>query len=197
MAVRRKRISARYLIRVDLQDIRPVIWRQIWVEGQMNLAQLHHVIQAAMGWTDAHLHEFTIGEKHYGRPSDDDLIDYPMLDERRFLLRDLLRADLEFLYLYDFGDDWRHMIRVERAEQHDEPYGAAFVVAGARACPPEDSGGSPGYQQFLDQLAADPHDEDVRSFFEWTGEDFNPDVYDRRSANAALLRMAWNGWGIK
>ena len=197
MAVRRKRISARYLIRVDLQDIRPVIWRQIWVEGQMTLVQLHHVIQAAMGWTDAHLHEFTIGEKHYGKPSDDDLIDYPILDERRFLLRDLLTADLEFLYLYDFGDDWRHTIRVERTEQQDEPYGAAFVVAGVRACPPEDSGGSPGYQQFLDQLAADPHDEAVRSFLEWAGEDFNPDVYDRRSANAALLRMAWNGWGKK
>ena len=102
-----------------------------------------------------------------------------------------------FLYLYDFGDDWRHMIRVERAEQHDEPSGAAFVVAGARACPPEDSGGAPGYQEFLDQLAADPHDAEVRTFLEWAGEDFNPDVYDRRSANAALLRMAWNGWGKK
>jgi hypothetical protein len=82
MAVRRTRSSMRYLIRVDLQDIQPAIWRQIWVEGQMNLLELHHVLQAAMGWTDAHLHEFTIAEKHYGRPSDDDLIDYPILDER-------------------------------------------------------------------------------------------------------------------
>jgi HAE1 family hydrophobic/amphiphilic exporter-1 len=29
------------------------------------------------------------------------------------------------------------------------------------------------------------------------GKDFDPDKFDRRAANAALLRMAWNQWGEK
>jgi len=84
-----------------------------------------------------------------------------------------------------------HIVRVEQAKTIDQPRGAAFIEAGARACPPEDAGGPPGYQEFLDRLAADPRDEEVASFLQWAGEDFDPDRFDRRSANAALLR--WLG----
>jgi hypothetical protein len=183
----------RYRLRVELEDITPMIWRELWVEGQMTLAQLHHIVQAAMGWTDAHLHEFKIDGVRYGKPHEED--DLPIVDERRLRLRDLLRQGLEFTYVYDFGDHWVHNILVELAESQDEPYGAATVVVGAGACPPEDCGGVP--QSFLDQRRSQPNSAEVRSFLQWAGEDFDPDVYDRRSANAALLRMAWNGWGKK
>ena len=187
----------RYQLRVELQGVRPAIWRAIWVEAQMSLGELHHIIQAAMGWTDAHLHEFEINGVRYGKPDPDDLAEVAVVDERRVLLSDVLTASLQFTYLYDFGDDWMHQVRVEQAEPQDEPYGAAFVHAGDRACPPEDSGGPSQYQEFLNQLAADPQSDDVQSFMRWAGEDFNPELYDRRGANAALLRLAWNGWGKK
>lgn len=198
MPVRRpaaSRRSMRYRLRVELEDITPMIWREWWVEGDMTLAQLHHILQAAMGWTDAHLHEFEMGGVRYGQPHEEN--DMPVVDERKLRLRTLLRPGLEFTYTYDFGDDWVHTVRVEIAEPQDEPYGAATVVAGARACPPEDCGGASEYQAFLDQCRAQPNSEEVRSFLEWAGEDFDADGYDRRSANAALLRMAWNGWGKK
>jgi hypothetical protein len=187
----------RYRLRIELAEIRPVIWRQVWVEGHMHLLQLHHIIQAAMGWTDAHLHDFTIAGVRYSIPRDDDPNDLPVIDERTIRLDRILKPGLSFEYQYDFGDSWIHLVRVEQAKKIDQPYGAAFVEAGARACPPEDAGGAPGYQEFLDRLAADPRHEEVASFLQWAGEDFDPDRFDRRAANAALLRMAWNGWGTK
>lgn len=70
-----------------------------------------------------------------------------------------------------------------------------YVEAGERACPPEDSGGIPGYQGFLDAWTQDGKGEEVCEFLEWAGEDFDPARFDRHAANAAILRMAWNRWG--
>lgn len=55
MATSRKTTAKRrYRLRVELDGVTPIIWQEIWVEGQMPLIQLHHILQAAMGWTDAH-----------------------------------------------------------------------------------------------------------------------------------------------
>ena len=54
--------------RVTLQDIEPPIWRHLLLPPPLNLAELHHVLQAAFGWRDEHLHEFIIGGLIYGAP---------------------------------------------------------------------------------------------------------------------------------
>ncbi|WP_045226949.1 plasmid pRiA4b ORF-3 family protein [Methyloterricola oryzae] len=187
----------RYQLRVELQDISPIIWRLIWVESNLSLVQLHHVVQAAMGWSDAHLHEFTIDDMHYATPHPEDDLDRPLSDERRVRLHTLLKPGLEFEYLYDFGDSWQHTIRVERAESVKELYGYAHIEAGSRACPPDDCGGPCAYQAFLDQLKTDPRNEEVTEFLNWAGNDFDPSRFDRHAANATLSRMAWNRWGTK
>lgn len=184
-----------YRLRVELADVKPLIWRTLWVEGQFTLVQLHHILQAAMGWSDAHLHQFDIGGRRYATPHAEDLIEPPPIDERTVRLGDLLSIGLRLDYNYDFGDGWRHHIVVEAAVPIKEPYGAARIEAGARACPPEDCGGPYGYQAFLDGLAKDPSNEEIVSFLQWAGEDFDPDRFDRHAANTALLRMAWNRWG--
>lgn len=56
------------LLRVELLGVSPSIWRKLWVSNIMTLAHLHHILQAAMGWTDAHLHQFTIEGVRYGPP---------------------------------------------------------------------------------------------------------------------------------
>ena len=184
-----------YLLQVELEDVTPKIWRQVWVDSGMSLHTLHHVLQATMGWTDAHLHEFSIKGKRYSLPDPEDDPGRLPLDEREVLLGQIMEPGLEFKYLYDYGDSWSHVIRVEEVKLVTEPYGAAFVDAGQGACPPEDSGGAPGYQDFLDLLRDDPESEDAQSFLQWAGEDFDPGRFDRHAANAALLRMAWNRWG--
>jgi len=196
MATPRKTTAKyRYRLRVELEGVTPVIWREIWVEGQMSLTQLHHILQAAMGWTDAHLHQFTIAGKTYATPHPEDDSEREVIDERKVALHKVLNRDLQFHYDYDFGDSWRHLIRVEEVKPQTNPYGAAYVDAGARACPPEDSGGSGSYQDFLGDLKSRPKSKEVKSFLQWAGKDFDPDRFDRHAANAALLRMAWNHWG--
>ena len=74
-----------------------------------------------MGWTDAHLHEFTIDGRHYGIPPPDDLREEPIQDERKAKLGSLLKKGLSFSYLYDFGDSWNHLIGVKKVETRTNP----------------------------------------------------------------------------
>lgn len=188
-----------YRLRIELEGITPLIWRRLWIGGDVPLAKLHHVIQAAMGWTDAHSHEFQIGGTSYGMPeADPDFA--PMrtvIDEQLITLGSALKGITSFRYWYDFGDDWWHLVTVEESRPIDEdenPPIFGYVEAGENACPPEDSGGIPGYQGFLDAWARDGKNDEVREFLEWAGEDFDPARFDRHAANAALERMAWNRW---
>ncbi|WP_235858361.1 plasmid pRiA4b ORF-3 family protein, partial [Cereibacter sphaeroides] len=50
----------------------------------------------------------------------------------------------------DFGDNWHHVIRVEKIG--DAIPGADYprLVRAIGACPPEDVGGVPGYAEFLE-----------------------------------------------
>ncbi len=54
-----------YLLKIQLLDIEPVIWRRFVVPAGITMDRLHDVIQIVMGWTGSHLHEFTIGKKTY------------------------------------------------------------------------------------------------------------------------------------
>ena len=76
-----------YRLRVELDEIVPAIWRRIWIEGNVSLIKLHHTIQAAMGWTDAHLHEFQIGDTVYATPDPEDWPERIIVDERRMQLQ--------------------------------------------------------------------------------------------------------------
>ncbi len=198
MAKAKARAARLYCLRIELEDITPAIWRRVLIEDGASLIRLHHTIQAAMGWTDAHLHEFQIGGVIYATPHPEDDIDRVIVDERRVRLLDVLKGISRFGYQYDFGDDWQHTVTVEKVAPAPQLWrGGAYVEAGERACPPEDAGGAHSYQEFLDQLAKDPRHEQVREFLDWAGDDFDPARFDRYAANAALLRMAWNQWGDK
>ncbi|HAY26048.1 MAG TPA: plasmid pRiA4b ORF-3 family protein, partial [Candidatus Accumulibacter sp.] len=36
------------------------IWRRVEVDDDLSFEEFHQVIQVAMGWDDAHLHEFRV-----------------------------------------------------------------------------------------------------------------------------------------
>src|ERR1700760_2979521 len=101
-------------IRVALAEIEPAIWRRLIVPCSFHLGQLHRVLQAAFGWWDYHLHEFRIGGLSYRdaevcEPEFED--DARSFDESEVRLFDFDRSeDLSFLYVYDFGDDWKHIV---------------------------------------------------------------------------------------
>ncbi len=188
-----------YTLRIELhpEEIQPVIWRRLVVDGRVSLAKLHHFMQAAFGWTDAHFHSFTINKIRYMEPDpEENMDDIETRDERNGYLNRLLGEGDTFVYLYDFGDGWSHIITVEEIEMVEEdPHGDAYVAAGERACPPEDVGGSTGYHEFLETILGNPHSEDAKRLLTWAGGEFNPEMFDRLAANAAIQRMLWNAWG--
>ena len=191
-----------FTLRIELKpnEIQPVIWRRLEVDGRISLSKLHHFIQASFGWTDAHLHEFEIQGRTFAIPDpEDEMYGRIIEDERKVFLRRLLATEDVFLYRYDFGDNWEHDITVESFidnMEHD-PRGGALITDGARACPPEDVGGSNGYHEFLEGLLVDPYLDEAQRHWDWAGGNFDPLQFDKRIANAAILRMLYNGWGSK
>ena len=141
--------------------------RVIDVPASSTLLELHELLQAAMGWTDSHLHQFVTEDgATYGSVSPDDLDTWPdQRDETRSRLADLGSS---FTYLYDFGDGWTHRVSM-LGRGAAEP----GCVYGEGACPPEDVGGPHGYAELLDALA-DPAHEDHHRMREWTGNRLRP-----------------------
>jgi len=43
-----------------------LIWRRLWIPGNLKLSKLDRVIQQAFGWANSHLHEFKIAGERYG-----------------------------------------------------------------------------------------------------------------------------------
>jgi hypothetical protein len=98
-----------------------------------------------------------------------------------------------FAYQYDFGDSWMHKITVEKIEPFAYKMGCANIIDGQRACPPEDVGGPPGYDEFLNAIQEAPDSQQAQDNLMWVAGSFDPEAFDRRVANNALLRMGWNG----
>ena len=55
-----------YQLKVALRGISPLIWRRLLVHADTSIADLHLILQLAMGWTNSHLHRFLIHGKEYG-----------------------------------------------------------------------------------------------------------------------------------
>ena len=185
-------------LRIELVGTTPLVWRRITLDGRSNFANLHHVIQAAMGWHDAHLHQFRINNRYIGVPDpESDAPEWHTEDERKVFLNRVLTDDAVFTYLYDFGDGWEHRLLVEEYDDSDDLRfgdGDAWVDAGERACPPEDCGGVGGFQDFLEKLENEPYSDESKELRVWAGLDYDPARFDRLAANAAIKRLLWNRW---
>jgi len=173
-------------LKISLDFLEPEIWRRLLVPGDCTFAKLHHIFQAAMGWQDCHLHSFEVRDRRYGVSNSD--WDDKSLDERQFRLTQIVMAGDRFTYEYDFGDSWTHGILIESLERNVTPLKHAVCLEGARACPPEDCGGFPGFERLCEVLA-DPDDDEHDELSEWVGGAFDPTTFDLVSTNAALQRV--------
>ena len=108
-------------IRIELRDLEPKIWRRVDVPLSSTLEALHHVIQASFRWQDYHWYEFAVGDRIYGVPTDDDILsDRKTCKASALRLQTLVERGVDrFLYVYDFGDDWRHDVIVEELRDGD------------------------------------------------------------------------------
>ena len=177
-------LRAIFQIKVTLKGVRPPVWRRLLVLSTMKLADFHRVLQFVMGWDDVHLHQFTVGRRHYGIPE----TDWPddILNEHRYKISDLLTAEKEtLLYEYDFGDGWQHLVLLEKILPFATDIKLPQCLKGKRACPPEDVGGPWGYREFLDTIKNPDHSEH-ETLLEWCGGGFDMDTFDVAAINELL-----------
>jgi hypothetical protein len=179
-------------LRVELQDVAPLIWRRVLVSNQWTLASLHHYLQWVMGWTDTHAHEFEVGA---GVVAPDWWLHEVGLDTDTSTYRDERRVSVaavvtelgargEFEYRYDMGDGWQHRIVIESPPPHwaKQDLRLPLCLAGENACPPDDVGGPHGYVQFL-EIIADRNHEQHEDMVRWIGGVFDPKGFDLNRLN--------------
>ncbi len=178
-----------YQIKVMLIDSKPPIWRRILVPEFTTLSELHTILQIVMGWTDSHLHMFTINGEIYGDPEDDETGEIGTKNERRYQLKQFVdKEGFRFRYEYDFGDSWLHDLVVEKIMPPEKGARYPVCIKGKRACPPEDVGGVWGYDDFLEAITNPKHPEHDR-YLEWVGGEFDPEEFDLDEVNEALRAL--------
>ncbi len=187
MAVKKQQSNI-YQLKITLKGSKPPIWRRIQVNSDITLHKLHKIIQIVMGWYGGHLHQFIIRGKYYGIP-DPEIDFYDVKDERRVKLNRLVSKEGEkFIYEYDFGDDWEHVILLEKILPPEPEKHYPICIKGKRACPPEDCGGIWGYEEFLKAIK-DPNHPEHEEMLEWIGGDFDPEEFDLEYVNEILKEL--------
>lgn len=181
--------DAVFQFKITLLGVRPPIWRRIQVRDG-TLDALHEQIQAAMGWTNSHLHQFEVKGRTYGDPDllEDGFEEFECADSTTTLLSQILpksRKPFAFKYEYDFGDSWEHEILFEGRPPVDPQAKYPLCLEGRRACPPEDCGGAWGYGDFLVAIR-DPQHAEHQNYVEWVGEQFDPEAFDPQQATQAM-----------
>lgn len=181
-----------YQFKITLKNSKPPIWRRIQVPESYSFWDLHTAIQDAMGWEDCHLHEFIFP---YFRAPDSVIIGLPEGNEylhgskikiNKYFKQEKDKAD----YWYDFGDDWFHLVVLEKILPKDPKQEYPVCLAGKMACPPEDCGGIGGFYALLEVLN-DPKHPDYEDTLDWIGEGFDPNEFDPREVYFEDPKERW------
>ncbi len=140
-------------------------------------------------WTNSHLWEFEIDGERYGIPFDDRSIRNA---ENAHLTKLAEGKVKEFLYTYDMGDSWEHLVEI--VDFFEAPAGTSLprFLAGEWRTPPEDVGGVPGFELFLEAIS-DPTHEDHDDLVDGYGgffdrEDIEPDIIKIQMARLSAKR---------
>ena len=176
-----------YQIKVSLRGSKPNIWRRILIPSDMLLSEFHYVLQATMGWTNSHLHQFIYDGEYYTKKMPDEMMmDDFGIDYENMKVSDFLSGEKDkMIYEYDFGDGWVHDILLEKITDPDPNQFYPVCIKGKMNCPPEDCGGIWGYYDMLNILE-DPSHEEYENYKEWLGEDFDPAYFNLDEINAFL-----------
>jgi len=187
-----------YRLKLTLSHVKPPVWRRVEVPADITLYRLAAILITVMGWHGGHLHQFRIDGEYYGIPNMEFADDFEMIDERETRLIDIVEKQeiQRFIFEYDFGDGWEHVVQFEGAVEPEEGVKYPRCVKGKRHCPPEDCGGPWGYVDFLKAIG-DPKHPEHASMREWIGRDFHPEEFDLQKlsdidGDVKFLEKEWN-----
>ena len=176
-----------FQLKIVIKEIYPPIWRRLLIANHATFSDLHNAIQDCFYWSNYHLHEFTfrLKVKPYslihiqGKYPDDTFPPENSFDDIRedeIRLCDVFSSKQKIVnYLYDFGDNWEHTIKLEKIFPNNNDFRSFLCVGGKRATPPEDCGGSRGYQELL-EIIGKPNHSEHEAMKIWMGENFNPEI---------------------
>ena len=175
-------------IRVTLLYTEPPVWREFVVNSEMPLDSFCEMLLYVMGWEGGHMHEIMKGRVRY-RPASpfgmDDDFDDDVRDAGKHTVADVLdKKGAKCHWTYDFGDSWEHEIKVLKTGVEWSGRVPA-CTDGARACPPEDCGGNPGYENLCAAMADKKHPEHA-NLIEWLGAKFDPEAFSLKQVNDRL-----------
>lgn len=184
-----------YQFMITLEGISPSVWRRLQIPESYSFWDFHVTIQDVMGWKDAHLHAFHILNPQTGRmikigiPDDEDELAYiPGWEVPIFSY--FSSQHKKARYEYDFGDGWQHAVILEKIVSAAPNQTYPVCLDGARACPPEDCGGVPGYERLLDILKNPGHKE-YESTLIWLEEGFDPENFQAKKVQFDNPEKRW------
>ena len=133
-----------FQFKITLEGIEPAIWRRIQISDECTFWDLHVAIQDAMGWKDCHLHHFAVidpatnKKQLMGIPNDEGFDDNNTLPGWDYQVKNYIAANNQMLYVYDYGDDWQHLIEFEGVHEKKNTTKYPICLAGevrpARRC---------------------------------------------------------------
>jgi len=179
-------------LKIQLRNVtKPPIWRKVEVKATDTFYDLHNIIQGAMGWYDAHLHQFIIGGQYVGLPSPYDFMEKK--DSRKIKLSQVFKTPKsQVVYEYDFGDGWEHLITLEAIIDAEKGVTYPRLTRGKSACPPEDCGGPWGYAELRETLNNPKHSEyeEMRDWMDMEeGDVFDPTEFDLEEQHGEMVSL--------
>lgn len=177
-------------LKITLQETEPPIWRRILVDKSTAFSKFHYIILTTMGWGGGHLYEFKINGCRVGVPQKDDEDWGGKLVDASKISLDSLISDkkVKFMYTYDFGDSWEHLIKVEKFLEKEENIKYPICIDGELNCPPEDCGGIPGFYNLLDIIGDKQHPEH-KEMLEWLGGQYDSEHFDKKGINIMIEKL--------
>ncbi len=199
-------------VTIELLESEPRIWRRLTLPGDLTLDAVHTLLQAAMGWSDSHLHRFSLGtgngyEPPYFITELDEEEGEEGTREDKVRLDQVLRSPGDQMtYVYDFGDGWAHRVILESMSPLTPENREPRCVDGELACPLEDVGGIWSHHELAAWLrAGSPADAvpdqfgDIGHARAWIPDGYDPDAFDADEATEAMRvwaageHLPWHG----
>jgi hypothetical protein len=192
-----KKQNQTYQFKIQIKGItHPPVWRRITVPSGYSFYDFHRIIQKTFGWWNSHLFQFS--EKGFGSRQvitkiyeEHDPGFEEQFEAREIMLSNVFRKEKQkIVYIYDFGDNWEHIITLEKIlpEQTTSP----DLLAGKGQCPPEDCGGVWGYKNFK-EIMGDKNHPEYEEYAEWCGleneEEWDPKEFDLEETRLTVRNM--------
>ena len=146
-----------YIIRIELEGSKPLIWRRVIMPADATFRRLHDVIQTVTNFKSGypysgyyHLYQFDLSaeDKIVTNDAEYELTDLEVRNPKGLKIDAFLEKYKSIIYEYDFGDGWQFIVKLEKIVD-DYYFGFPTLLDGANSAPPEDVGGLGGFDEFL------------------------------------------------